>query len=234
MSDFAQRQLTLPLSGVPDPDFASFFPNGNEQLLHRLQWLASGRERGQFYLWGSVAAGKSHLLQALCLQAQDNGIDCLYLAGRELLKLHPDVLAEMTQWDLLCLDDVDRLLGGPGWDEALFHLYNRQRDGGRSLVVSAQLPPRQLPPLLADLQSRFMAMELYQVHSLTDDDKCQLLRQAAHARGFALADDVASFILQRSSRDMVSLQQVLQKLDQRSLAEQRLITLPFVKKVMGW
>lgn len=234
MIDPAQRQLTLPLSGVPDPDFASFFARGNEQLLHRLRRLADGAERGQFYLWGSVSAGKSHLLQALCLQAQDNGLGCLYLAGRELLKLHPDVMADMSGWELLCLDDVDRLLGTAGWEEALFHLYNRQRDSGHSLVITAQLPPRQLPPLLADLQSRFMAMELYQVHSLTDDDKCELLRRAAHARGFALADEVATFILQRSSRDMVSLQQVLQRLDQRSLAEQRLITLPFVKKVMGW
>jgi len=45
---------------------------------------------------------------------------------------------------------------------------------------------------------------------------------------------VAAFILQRSSRDMLSLQQVLQRLDQQSLSQQRLITLPFVKQVMGW
>ena len=234
MTDVTQRQLALPLSGVPDPDFASFFARGNEQLVHRLQGLAQGREQGMFYLWGASASGKSHLLQALCLQSQDNGIGCLYLAGRELLKLHPEVLADTAGCEILCLDDVSGLLGTAGWEEALFHLYNRQRDSGHSLVVSAQLPPLQLPPLLADLQSRFMAMERYQVHSLSDEDKCQLLRQAAHARGFALADEVAAFILQRSSRDMVSLQQVLQRLDQRSLAEQRLITLPFVKKVMGW
>lgn len=229
-----QRQLALPLSGVPDPDFASFYSRGNEQLVHRLQRLAQGDEHGLFYLWGAPASGKSHLLQALCLQAQDSALDCLYLAGRELLKLHPEVLADMNGWGLLCLDDVDLLLTAPGWDEALFHLYNRQRDSSCSLVVSAQVPPQQLPLRLADLQSRFMAMERYQVHNLSDDDKGQLLRQAAHARGFALTDEVASFILQRSSRDMVSLQQVLQRLDQYSLAEQRLITLPFVKKVMGW
>lgn len=234
VAEAVQRQLTLPLSGVPDPDFASFYARGNEQLVHRLQRLARGQEQGLFYLWGAPASGKSHLLQALCLQAQDSGLDCLYLAGRELLKLHPDALADMHGWTLLCLDDVDLLLGVTGWDEALFHLYNRQRDGGQSLVVSAQVPPLQLPPLLADLQSRFMAMERYQVHSLSDDDKGQVLRRAAHARGFALTDEVVSFILQRSNRDLVSLQQVLQRLDQSSLAEQRLITLPFVKKVMGW
>lgn len=234
MTDVALVQLTLPLSGVPDPDFASFYPKGNEQLLYRLQQLGRGDERGLFYLWGSRSAGKSHLLQALCLQAQQQAIGCLYLAGRELLRLQADVLAEMQDWDLLCIDDVDHLLGGANWEEALFHLYNRQRDAGASLVVTASLPPRQLPPLLADLESRFMAMECYQVHSLTDDDKCHVLCQAARQRGFALNDEVAAFILQRSSRDMLSLQQVLQRLDQQSLSQQRLITLPFVKQVMGW
>ena len=144
------------------------------------------------------------------------------------------VLGEMNDWELLCLDDLDRLLTVPGWDEALFHLYNRQRDAGLSLVVAAHIPPRQLDDVLPDLQSRLTAMELYQVQALTDADKARVLSQYANARGFALADEVASFILQRSSRDMMSLQQVLQRLDQRSLAEQRLITLPFVRKVMGW
>ncbi len=234
MANGAQLQLTLPLSGVPDPDFASFFVKGNEQLLHRLQRLADGRERGLFYLWGRSSAGKSHLLQALCLQAQQQGMHCLYLAGRELLKLRATVLAEVTDWDVLCIDDVDRLLGKAEWEEALFHLYNRQRDSGNSLVVSAQQPPAQLPLMLADLQSRFAAMERYQVQPLSDEDKSEVLCQAANQRGFLLPLEVASFILQRSSRDLVSLQQVLQRLDQQSLVEQRLITLPFVKKVMGW
>lgn len=233
MTDLAQQQLILPLSGVPDPDFASFHAKGNEQLIHRLQRLASGQEQGFFYLWGASSAGKSHLLQATCLAAQEQTVTCLYLSGWELLRLQPEVLADVSS-RLVCLDDVDRLVGQPGWDETLFHFYNRQRDGGGSLVVAAMRPPQQLPLLLADLHSRFMAMERYQVQSLSDEDKGLVLCQAARARGFALGDEVAAFILQHSSRDMMSLQQVLQRLDQRSLAEQRLITLPFVKKVMDW
>lgn len=234
MTEFPHPQLTLPLAGVPDFDFDTFYPKGNEQLLHRLQQVAQGRDGAGLYLWGATGSGKSHLLQAVCLQAQQAGVACLFLAARELLAMRPELLRDLGELPLLCLDDVDRLLGNAGWEEQLFHLYNRQRDCGHSLIVAAAAPPRQLPPGLADLRSRFSAMEIYAIQTLADDDKCALLQRAALSRGFALADDVASYILHRSSRDLVSLQKVLNRLDQQSLTEQRLITLPFVKKVMGW
>ncbi len=234
MTDFQHPQLTLPLSGVPDFDFASFHAAGNEQLLHRLQQVAGGRDRGWLFLAGAAGAGKSHLLQAACLAAQQQGIHCLYLAGRELQMLHADVLRDLDDVELLCIDDVDRLLGNPQWEEQLFHLYNALRDRGACLILSAAASPRQLTIGLDDLRSRFAAMELYALQPLNDDDKRAVLQRAAQSRGFALADDVAGYILQHSSRDMVSLQKVLNRLDQQSLREQRLITLPFVRKVMGW
>ncbi|HVL00231.1 MAG TPA: DnaA regulatory inactivator Hda [Dongiaceae bacterium] len=232
-SDNQHPQLTLPLTGVPDFDFEAFDPVGNEQLLHRLQQAALG-ESAWLFLCGAAGAGKSHLLQAVCLAAQQSGRHCLFLSGRELQALHADVLQELVEVDLLCIDDVDRLLGQPAWEEQLFHLYNRLREQGGNLLVATAAPPRQLTIGLEDLRSRFAAMELYAIRPLDDDDKRRVLQRAAQSRGFALADDVAGYILQRSSRDLVSLQKVLHRLDQQSLREQRLITLPFVKKVMGW
>ncbi|HEX4938842.1 MAG TPA: DnaA regulatory inactivator Hda [Candidatus Kapabacteria bacterium] len=232
--DNLHPQLTLPLSGVPDFDFESFNASGNEQLLHRLHQIANGREPGWLFLSGAAGAGKSHLLQAVCLAAQQAGLHCLFVSGRELQSLHADVLQELSDVELLCIDDLDRLLGQPAWEEQLFHLYNRLREQGGCLLLAASAPPRQLNIGLEDLRSRFAAMELYAIQPLGDDDKRRVLQRAAQSRGFALADDVAAYILQRSSRDMVSLQKVLNRLDQQSLREQRLITLPFVKKVMHW
>lgn len=234
MTEGLHPQLTLKLTGVPDFDFESFHPAGNGQLLHRLQQVASGRDRAWLFLCGGSGSGKSHLLQATCLAAQQAGRACLFLAGRELLPLRPAVLQELQGLELLCIDDLDALLGQRDWEEALFHLYNRLRDAGAGLVVAATQPPRRLETGLEDLRSRLAALELYAVQPLGDEDKRTLLQRAAQSRGFALPDEVAGYILQRSSRDMLSLQKVLNRLDQQSLTEQRLITLPFVRKVMGW
>jgi DnaA family protein len=44
---------------------------------------------------------------------------------------------------------------------------------------------------------------------------------------------VAAYIIQRLSRDMNELFWQLNRLDHASLAEQRKLTIPFVKKVLG-
>ena len=49
-----------------------------------------------------------------------------------------------------------------------------------------------------------------------------------------LTDAVAEFILLRSERRLSALMEILDKLDRRSLQEQRRITIPLVKSTMNW
>ena len=46
--------------------------------------------------------------------------------------------------DLVCLDDVDRVLGRADWELALFNLYNRARQCGCALLVAGNAAPRPL------------------------------------------------------------------------------------------
>ena len=46
--------------------------------------------------------------------------------------------------------------------------------------------------------------------------------------------DVAAFVIRRSERNLGQLLQVLDTLERASLVEQRKLTVPFVKKVLGW
>jgi DnaA family protein len=86
---------------------------------------------------------------------------------------------------------------------------------------------------LEDLRSRLQWGLTYQVHSLTDEDKQQALQMRARARGLELSDDVAQYIIQRLPRDTNELFWQLARLDHASLAEQRKLTIPFVKKVLA-
>ena len=116
----------------------------------------------------------------------------------------------------------------------MFHFYNRAALESTALLFSAGVSSQAVPVRLPDLKSRLAAGETYRVAPLGDADKRQLLTQAAQQRGFHLNDDVADFIMQRSARDTASLQKIIECLDQTSLTEQRRITVPFVKKVLGF
>jgi DnaA family protein len=58
------------------------------------------------------------------------------------------------------------------------------------------------------------------------------LRQKADERGIFLSDEVMDFILNRFSRDLGSLVQLLDQLDGYALQTQRAITIPLLKSML--
>jgi len=67
---------------------------------------------------------------------------------------------------------------------------------------------------------------------LDDQGRRDWLRQAAAARGMSIDDAVLDYLFRHYPRDLDGLLQVLDRLDRASLAEQRRITVPFVRSVL--
>jgi DnaA family protein len=153
---------------------------------------------------------------------------------RDLVGYAPDELfTGLEMVDLVCLDCLPTIAGRRDWELAIFNLYNLLRDQGKRLLVAAEHSPRELGLSLEDLRSRLQWGLTYQVHSLSDEDKQQALQMRARARGLELGDEVAQYIIQRLPRDTNELFWQLARLDHASLAEQRKLTIPFVKKVLA-
>jgi len=75
---------------------------------------------------------------------------------------------------------------------------------------------------------------VYRLMSLEDDDLQALLQERAKARGLRLEPEVAHYIVLRSERSAGALMALLAKLDRLALAQQRPVTIPFVKYALGW
>lgn len=230
-------QLTLGINLTEDITFNNYYPGANAAALDYVERLCdphAGWVENLIYLWGQQGVGCSHLLQAACLQFQITGRRAIYLPLAELICYTPDILEDLEQYDLVCLDDLQVITGHKVWQEALFHLFNRLRDSGKNLLIAADSPPRGLQLALADLQSRLSLALVFQLHSLSDEDKLRALQLRASRRGFDLPDEVGHFILARGSRDLASLFALLDKLDKASLEARHKLTIPFVKQVLNW
>jgi DnaA family protein len=83
-----------------------------------------------------------------------------------------------------------------------------------------------------DLRSRLGWGHVYSLHVPDDDARRAVLRQAADARGLFLSDEVMSYMLNRFSRDLSSLMQLLDNLDQYALQTRRAITIPLLKSML--
>lgn len=227
------QQLPLLVQLRDDATLDNFFATAaTAALIEAVRRQSEGSGESVVFLHGGRGSGKSHLLQGACHLAGDSA---LYLPLRELAVYAPEeVLAGVETLGLVALDDLDVVMGREAWEHALFGLYNRAREWGCRMLISASGAPRVLDVDLADLRSRLSWGVVYQLPSASDEDKLSILQFRAARRGLNLSDDVASFIVNRASRDLEQLLALLERLDRASLARQRALSIPFVKQTLGW
>ena len=222
-------QLVLPLRLADHAVFASFYPSGNAALVDALQALANGHSSHGCWLWGPPATGKTHLLQAVCARAGDRAS---FVPLATLAAAGPEVLDGLASRDLVCIDDINAVLGNSDWEAALFALCNQLADSGGQLVVAANSAPRESGIRLADLASRLARLPVFRMHTLDDEQRIAALQLRAKHRGLELPDESARYLITRSRRDMASLYELLDKLDLAALRAQRRLTIPFVRGVL--
>ena len=222
--------MALPLKLQDHAVFASFWSAGNDALVAYLSELGASRAGPGCWIWGAKSCGKTHLLQALCVQAHDSA---QYVPLAEFAATDPGILDGLASRNIICLDDLDAVAGNEQWELALFDLYNQVIDIGGAIVVAARAAQRETGIRLPDLDSRFSLLPTFRIHDLDDEGRIKALQLRAKHRGLDLPGETARFLLKRSRRDMGSLYRMLDKLDGEALAAKRRLTIPFVRGVLG-
>lgn len=227
------EQLPLTFEFRADQTFSNFFPGGNAEAVRHLQDCSSGNGEAYIFLYGAAGLGKTHLLQASCQHAHQQGRTAFYFAFPATALPDPTLLAGLEHFDLVCLDDIHHLLGQPDWETALFDFYNRQRMAGKQCVLSADRLPERLPVQLPDLKTRLNWGLTLKLKPLSDDDKINALAFKAKQLGFDLSPQAGRFLMTHHNRDLAVLWPLLRRLDRASLAAQRKLTIPFLKQILA-
>ncbi len=226
-------QLPLNIQLRDEATFESFLGDeASAPLLRALQGQLQPDGEPVIFVHGPQGSGKSHLLQAACHLA---GAGALYLPLAELAAEQPaELLLGLEQMQLVALDDLHCVAGRDDWETALFHCFNRARESGCRLLLAAQGAPRSLPVRLQDLASRLSWGEVYRLQANDEARRLEILRARSRQRGLQLPPEVASYIVNRAPRGLGDLLQVLERLDRASLVEKRPLTIPLVKRTLGW
>jgi DnaA family protein len=219
------KQLALGVRLRADAIFESYWPGPNGEIVAALQLPAGA----PLWLWGAHGSGKTHLLQAVCAAA---GAAAAYFPLNRSLALPPDALAGYERTRVLCVDDVDAVAADPAWERALFRLFNEAAELQTRLIFAAAVAPRQANWVLDDWRSRAAACVVYQLRELDDEGRIEALRLRAAQRGLQLPYETSEYLLKRMPRDLRSLFEVLDRLDEASLAAQRRLTIPFIRDAL--
>ncbi len=227
-----QTQLTLGVGLKDDATFANFYAAENQQLITELKKIAMGAGERFIYFCGGSGEGCTHLLQAVCHEANQHHLRSVYIPLENIRDFSPEMLDDLEMLDVICIDDIHKIAGLPAWEEAFFHAYNRIHDANKKLIVTANALPNDLQFTLPDLQSRLNWGVIFQLQSLSDTEKLHVLVMRAERRGMSLSEEVGKYILNHCPRHMTTLFAALDTLDKISLAAQRKLTIPFVKTVL--
>lgn len=226
-------QLPLALRCPPDQRFETFVgaPAG---ALAQLRAFARGDAGAgeALYLAGALGTGKTHLLLAACAEAETAGRRTAYLPLAAAAGRLRDALEAFEHADLLALDGLDAVAGAREDEVALFDAHNRARDAGRRLLYAARVAPDALPLTLPDLRSRLSQCVRLTLEPLDDAGRADVLRLRAQRRGLQLDDAAIDWLLRRVDRDLASLTELFDRLDRESLAAQRRLTVPFLRRVL--
>ena len=222
------EQLLLPVSISDHMVFDSFYPGQNLEIYQSLQ------ANVQKFLWisGVKGSGKTHLLQASfhrCIRLLNPS---LYIPMQEFKNFSPDLLNDLDHLNLICIDDIEFILGNEVWERKLLDLYERLQVTDTNLVIASHEPPKGLNFFLPDLASRFSMGVIHQLEILSESEMISAIQLHAEIRGFNLPKESANYLLRRVERNVGSLVEIIKILDYESLSKKRKLTIPFIKNIL--
>ena len=224
------KQIALDIGLHTGPTLTNFFAGPNIAALQHLNLWANSPTRSPVptYLWGESSSGKSHLLKASAHALRELGVHVGWLDA----SIHNPPMFD-DSWDAVLMDDV--------------HLYTAQQQHAafnwfvnamtpstgqqRWVLAAGETPPADLK-LREDLRTRLGWGHVFALQVLSEPERRAVLRQEADARGVFLSDEVMDFMLNRFSRDLGSLMELLDAIDGYALQSKKSITVPLIKSMM--
>lgn len=225
-------QIPLPLMPRRDNRFDNFVAGPNLASVEALKCMPD-EPGANVFLSGAEGSGKTHLLNALCVETRERGGRAFYLALKRLPKDAIASLQGLEQLDLVCVDDLHAVAGDRDWEEALFHCFNRIREANGRLLVSSRDRLSALGLGLPDLASRLAWGLRLQLQPLEDHDKMAVIRLHSDALGLSLPEEVQAYLLKHHDRSMAALIQTVERLHEVALTVKRRITVPLAREVLN-
>ena len=230
----SMKQLALDIGLPTGPSLSRFYPGRNAPVVAHLQsWVGNGfgattRSPVPTYLWGASGSGKTHLLKAVRELLREQGAQVGWMDASTGFPPEFD-----ERWSAVVMDDVQ--LYTPMQQARAFNWFVNAINppsGSPCWILSAGDAPPAAMEVRDDLRSRLGWGHVFQLQVPNEEERREVLKTEAAARGVTLSADVVDYMLKRFSRDLASLMQLLDTLDEFALRNKRAITIPLLKTML--
>lgn len=201
---------------------------------------APGKAYNPFFLYGGVALGKTHLMQAIGhhISSRSTASVC-YISCETMLNEYISSLRNNTtdtfrrkyrSADVLLVDDVHFLSGKDGLQEEFFHTFNQLFNARKQIVMTSDRAAGEISGLEKRLVSRF---EWGQVADLCPPDfetRVAILRSKEKAFNVVLPDEIITFIASHIRSNVRKLEGALTRVTSYASFSGKPVTMSLVQE----
>lgn len=157
------------------------------------------------FIHGGTGLGKTHLMQAIGneLKQRNQSLAICYITAEEYLneyinhmkmdKVHK-FREKYRSVDVLLIDDVQFFKVGGGIQEEFFNTFNALKDKRKQIVMTSDVPPKDLVAIESRLISRFEGGMLQEIESPNIETRLAIISKKAESLSVKIPNIVLNFI----------------------------------------
>jgi chromosomal replication initiator protein len=231
----------------PRYTFENFIKGDCNQLARAAALAVANNPGGTSFnplvLYGGTGLGKTHLMHALGnhAAASNKAKRIAYVSSEKFTvdfveAIQADNVNEFSLYyrsmDLLIVDDIQFFAGKEKTQDNFFHTFNALYQLGKQIILSSDVPPKELRGLDERLISRFQCGLTSDIQPPDLETRIAILRKKSEENAFELPQDVIEFIASNVTSNIRELEGCLVSMLARASLENRDIDLNLAKDVL--
>jgi len=230
----------------PKYTFDNFVIGPSNRFAHAAA-LAVGESPAKAYnplfIYGGSGLGKTHLLHAIGHYAQGlfPGAKVRYVSSEEFTNDYINSLAtnqivsfnqRYREVDLLLIDDIQFLGGKDSTQDTFFHTFNTLHEHGKQVVITSDVPPKQLVGFEDRMRSRFGWGLITDIQVPDLETRIAILRKKAATEKLGISDDVLEYIASKVASNIRELEGTLIRVTAFASLNRVEVDLPLVQTIL--
>lgn len=169
----------------------------------------------------------SYIFQAIYNNLEKNS-KCIFISMKDNKS---EVLKDLDDFSHIFIDSFNECFENKISEIDLFNLYNSSKDNSSKLILREN-SLIQKSILLPDLKSRINSNIELVMPKLSDKDKKHIIEIELIKRGLSIKEKNLDFIMNHSSRNLETLQTLVNKLDKLTMERKKNISIPLIKELI--
>ncbi|RHA39623.1 chromosomal replication initiator protein DnaA [Cellulomonas rhizosphaerae] len=218
-----RRQQAEPARLNPKYLFETFVIGSSNRFAHAAAVAvaeAPAKAYNPLFIYGDSGLGKTHLLHAIGHYAQNlyPSVRVRYVNSEEFTNDFINSISEgkagafqrrYREVDVLLIDDIQFLQGKEQTMEEFFHTFNTLHNANKQVVITSDLPPKQLNGFEDRMRSRFEWGLITDVQPPDLETRIAILRKKAASERLEAPPDVLEYIASKISTNIRELEGAL-------------------------